>query len=45
LQLLPVSILLLVGWYNLFREGLVNWNIVWNSTLIILIAVVFITHV
>lgn len=42
---IPVSILLLVGWYNLFGEGLVNWNIVWNSTLIILIAVVFITHV
>ncbi len=42
---IPVSVLLLVGWYNLFAEGLVNWNVVWNSTLIILVAVVFITHV
>ena len=42
---IPVSILLLVGWYNFFAGGLVNWNIVWNSTLIILIAVIFITHV
>lgn len=42
---IPVSILLLVGWYNFFGGGLVNWNIVWSSTLIILIAVVFITHV
>ncbi len=42
---IPVSILLLVGWYNFFGAGLVNWNIVWNSTFIILIAVVFITHV
>lgn len=42
---IPVSILLLVGWYNFFGGGLVNWSIVWNSTLIILIAVIFITHV
>ena len=42
---IPVSILLLVGWYNFFGGGMVNWNIVWNSNLIILIAVVFITHV
>lgn len=42
---IPASILLLVGWYNLFGNGNVNWNIVWESTLIILIAVIFITHV
>jgi sensor histidine kinase YesM len=42
---IPVSILLLVGWYNFFGNGDVNWNIVWESTLIILIAVIFITHV
>lgn len=42
---IPVSILLLVGWYNFFANGNINWNIVWNSTLIILIAVIFITHV
>ena len=42
---IPVSILLLVGWYNFFGRGQLNWNIIWESTLIILIAVVFITHV
>jgi sensor histidine kinase YesM len=41
----PVSVLLLVGWYNIFSPGPVNWNIVTESTLIILIAVIFITHV
>ena len=42
---IPISILLLVGWYNFFAGGAVNWNVVWNSTFIILIAVIFITHV
>ncbi len=42
---IPVSIILLVGWYNFFGGGQVDWNIVWQSTLIILIAVIFITHV
>lgn len=42
---IPISILLLVGWYNFFAGGLINWNVVWNSTLIILVAVIFITHV
>lgn len=41
----PLSILLLVGWYNLFSGEPVNWNVVTQSTLIILIAVIFITHV
>jgi len=41
----PLSVLLLVGWYKLFSNGPVNWNIVTQSALIILIAVVFITHV
>ncbi len=41
----PVSILLLVGWYKLFSQDPVNWNIVTQSALIILIAVIFITHV
>ena len=41
----PVSVLLLVGWYNLFTKEQVNWNIVTESTLIILVAVIFITHV
>ncbi|MEP7374401.1 MAG: sensor histidine kinase [Chitinophagaceae bacterium] len=42
---IPVSILLLVGWYNFFGGGQLNWSIIWQSTLIILVAVVFITHV
>lgn len=41
----PVSVLLLVGWYKLFGVQPVDWNIISQSTLIILIAVIFITHV
>lgn len=41
----PISILLLVEWYNLFADGPVNWDVVTQATLIILIAVIFITHV
>ncbi len=41
----PISVLLIVGWYNLFTDGKVDWNVVSQSTLIILIAVIFITHV
>jgi sensor histidine kinase YesM len=41
----PVSVLLIVGWYELFTTEAVNWQIVFQTTLIILIAVIFITHV
>jgi sensor histidine kinase YesM len=41
----PISVLLLVGWYKLFSKDQVDWNIVTESALIILIAVIFITHV
>jgi hypothetical protein len=41
----PVSVLLLVGWYRIFSKEPANWNIITESTLIILIAVIFITHV
>jgi sensor histidine kinase YesM len=41
----PVSVLLLVGWYKIFPGEQVNWSIVTESTLIILVAVIFITHV
>lgn len=41
----PVSVLLLVGWYNIFSSTPVNWTVITESTLIILIAVIFITHV
>jgi hypothetical protein len=42
---IPVSALLLVIWYHAFNGGLVNWNVITTSTLIIMICVVFITHV
>lgn len=42
---IPVSVLMLMGWYNLFNKGIINWNVVFTSTLIILICVIFITHV
>ncbi len=41
----PLSMLMLVGWYKLFSNGDINWNIITESTLIIMISVVFITHV
>lgn len=42
---IPVSVLLLMGWYHIFKAGLVNWNIVTEATLIIMVCVVFIVHV
>jgi len=42
---IPVSILLLIGWYNLFTQGKVDWSVVNLTTHIIMICVVFITHV
>jgi sensor histidine kinase YesM len=41
----PVSVLLLVGWYKIFSADPVNWQVITESTLIILIAVIFITHI
>jgi sensor histidine kinase YesM len=42
---IPISALLLTAWYHIFSNGVVNWNVVTTSTLIIMICVVFITHV
>ncbi|HKP32506.1 MAG TPA: histidine kinase, partial [Chitinophagaceae bacterium] len=42
---IPLSTVLLTGWFHLFQKGVVNWNIVTTATLIIMICVVFITHV
>jgi sensor histidine kinase YesM len=42
---IPISVLLLVGWYHLFANGVVNWNVVSMNALIIMIAVLFIVHV
>jgi len=41
----PVSVLMLVGWYNLFRQGVVDWDVVKSSSLIILVAVFFLVHI
>lgn len=42
---IPVSALLLTGWYHVFAKGNVQWNTVFIATLVIMICVVFITHV
>lgn len=42
---IPISALLLTAWYHIFSNGIVNWNVVTTSTLIIMICVIFITHV
>lgn len=42
---IPVSILMLVGWYHLFAKGAIDWNIVSLNAMIIMIAVLFIVHV
>lgn len=42
---IPISALLLTAWYHIFSNGTVNWNVVTTSTLIIMICVIFITHV
>ena len=42
---IPVTVLMLVGWYNLFMDGKVNWEIIKTTSLIILIAVFFLVHV
>jgi sensor histidine kinase YesM len=41
----PVSILLLTGWYHIFLNSGVNWPAVFTASLIIMICVIFITHV
>jgi LytS/YehU family sensor histidine kinase len=40
-----VSALLLTGWYHVFAMGSVQWDIVITATLLIMICVIFITHV
>jgi sensor histidine kinase YesM len=42
---IPVSSLLLIGWYHIFSDGQVNWSVVNQSTMIIMICVIFIVHV
>ncbi len=40
----PISVLLLVGWYHLFMDGVVDWRVVRLSVIIILTAVFFIVN-
>jgi len=40
----PVTVLMLVGWYKLFMNGVVDWNVVRLSSIIILIAVFFLVN-
>jgi sensor histidine kinase YesM len=42
---IPISALLLVIWYKLFNAGVVNWDTITTTTLIIMISVLFITHI
>jgi len=42
---IPVSVLMLVGWYNLFMHGVINWGVIKTTSLIILITVFFLVHV
>jgi len=42
---LPVSTLLLAGWYHIFIKSGTNWEVVFTAALIIMICVIFITHV
>jgi LytS/YehU family sensor histidine kinase len=42
---IPISALLLVIWYRIFNNGIVNWDLITTTTLIIMICVLFITHI
>ena len=42
---IPISALMLVIWYKIFNNGIVNWNILTTTTLIIMLCVLFITHI
>jgi sensor histidine kinase YesM len=42
---IPVSIVLLTGWFYFFEHGVVQWDKIFEATLIIMICVIFITHV
>lgn len=42
---IPVSVLMLVGWYRILNHGVVDWSTLGEATLIIMIAVLFIVHV
>ncbi len=42
---IPISALMLVIWYKIFNNGIVNWDLITTTTLVIMICVLFITHI
>ncbi len=42
---IPISALMLVIWYKIFNNGIVKWHTLTTTTLIIMICVLFITHI
>jgi sensor histidine kinase YesM len=42
---IPISALMLVIWYKLFNAGMVNWDLMTTTILMIMICVLFITHI
>lgn len=42
---IPVSVLLLVGWYKLFMNGIIDWEVIKINCIIILTAVFFLVNV
>jgi len=41
----PISILMLTAWYHIFMQGVINWQVVYDATLIMLVCVAFIVHI
>lgn len=41
----PVSVLMMVGWYNLFMDGKVDWGVIKLATIIILGCVFFVVNI
>ncbi|OQP45826.1 histidine kinase [Niastella populi] len=42
---IPISALMLVIWYKIFNDGIVNWDLITTTILVIMICVLFITHI
>jgi len=42
---IPITVLMLTGWYGIFMKGVLNKSAMFDTTLLILISVLFIVHV
>jgi Histidine kinase len=42
---IPVSVILLVTWYYVFNKGMIDWPVIKQTTLIIMLGVIFIVHI